>query len=319
VLYQYQEKHGYKLRNYLFGNIGLINWLTAPISSIYNSLSQTSWIMRILEMIGITKNRPLPKLAKQRFSSWFLSYKQIINPLYESKKVVLFNDTYNEFNEPHIGISAVKVLNRLGFEVIVPPWKCCGRPMISKGLLKQAKKKALTLQALLLPYAKAGLPIIGLEPSCILTIKDDFEALIGSVALEIRNVSITFDEFIHQHLDKLNDVLVNPNNQKIVVHGHCHQKSLVGMKPTFEVLKKLKHLDVKEIDSGCCGMAGSFGYEKEHYDFSMKIGNLKLFPAIKKVDDKTLILANGISCRTQILQGTGKQPKHLAEILFEQF
>lgn len=318
VLYQYQEEHGYFFRNRLFGNIGLINRLTAFFPKLFN-FTRTSWIVKeLLDAVGISKKRDLPKLGEIRFSNWFKTYKQIIDAK-EIKQVVLFNDTFNEFNEPQIGIKAVKVLNHLGFEVIVPPWQCCGRPMISKGLLKQAKKKAFNLNTLLLPYAKAGIPIIGLEPSCILTIKDDFESLIGKQALEIINAATTFDEFIHQHLHNHQDKVGFQKNQNIQVHGHCHQKSLVGMKPTLEVLNKFKHLNVNLIDSGCCGMAGSFGYEKEHVEFSMKIGGLKLFPAISKENRDTLILANGTSCRAQILQGTGRIAKHMAEILFEQF
>jgi len=317
VLYQYQERQGYFFRNHLFGQIGLINQVSSYFPSIFNAFRK-SWIVKqLLGFVGISKTRDLPEIALQCFSSWFKNYSQIISTK-ETKKVVLFNDTYNEFNEPIIGIKAVKVLNHLGYEVIVPPWSCCGRPMISKGLLKQARSKALKLQEILLPYAKLKYPIIGLEPSCILTIKDDFEALTRNNLSEIVKSATTFDEFIHQHFQKNDFIVLDKIKQKIEVHGHCHQKSLVGMKPTVERLKKL-NLDVNIIDSGCCGMAGSFGYEKEHADFSMKIGNLKLFPAIRKADEKSLILANGVSCRTQIKDGTGRTAKHMAEILFEQF
>jgi FAD/FMN-containing dehydrogenase/Fe-S oxidoreductase len=318
VLFQRQEEHGYLFRNYLFGYIGFINSLTMPFAKIFNSISDSSIFKQLLAMVGITKKRNLPKLADKSFSSWFKNYTQNVQETSEKKQVVLFNDTFNEFNEPFIGISAVKVLNFLGFHVVVPPWSCCGRPMISKGLLRQAKEKALNLQKILLPYANANIPIIGLEPSCILTIKDDFEGLMGNDANEIIKASITFDEFIYQHLQKEEDKNLKQMKQTIWVHGHCHQKSLVGMKPTLEILKMVG-ADIREIDSGCCGMAGSFGYEKEHYDFSMKIGNLKLFPAILQTKNEDYILANGISCRSQILHGTKIRAKHLAEILRENF
>jgi FAD/FMN-containing dehydrogenase/Fe-S oxidoreductase len=318
VLFQYQEAKGYFFRNLLFGNIGLINRLSMPFSRVFNFISKGFLFKTMLKWVGITTHRDLPTLTPQRFSKWFKSYAQVVNGLDSKKQVVLFNDTYNEFNEPFIGISAVKVLNHLGFHVVVPDWSCCGRPMISKGLLKQAKDKALKVLNLLAPYANAGLPIVGLEPSCILTIIDDFEGLIGSDAKKIINASVTFDEFVYNHLVKNPGIAINLSKKTVYVHGHCHQKSLVGMKPTLEVLKMLGS-DVKEIDSGCCGMAGSFGYEKEHYNFSMEIGNLKLFPALRKAQVEDTILANGISCRSQISHGTKRQAKHLAEILNEHF
>lgn len=318
VLFQYQEKHGYSFRNKLFANISSTNKFTSLFPGFFNFITKSKLFKMLLDRIGIAKTRDLPNLAKQRFSEWFKNYNQIIDLKDDTKKVVLFNDTYNEFNEPNIGISAVKVLNRLGFEVIVPPWECCGKPMISKGLLKQAKLKASKLVSLLSPFAEAKIPIIGLEPSCLFAIKDDFEGLLGSDVHKIIAVATTFDEFMALHMKEI-DEPSSKTIQKILVHGHCHQKSLVGMKPTLDALKKIKSAQVKEIDSGCCGMAGSFGYEKEHYAFSMKIGNLKLFPAVRLAEDDTAIVANGVSCRAQILQGTGKSAKHLAEVLCEQF
>ncbi len=308
VLYQTIQKNGAPLRSYLFGHIALINKLNSKFGSLFNYIIETRIFKNILEKVGITKERPLPKLCKERFSVWFKRYKQ---PKGLHKKIVLFNDTYNEFNEPHIGISAVKVLNHLGFEVIVQAFECCGRPMISKGLLAQAKAQAQKVYDRLLTFAKADIPIIGLEPSCILTIKDDFESLIGSKAAELVKMCMTFDEFIYKHPENLEKI---QRSKKVLVHGHCHQKSLVGMKPTMGVLKHFG-FDASEIDSGCCGMAGSFGYEKEHYAFSMKIANLKLFPSLEKAEDQTIIMANGISCRSQIAHGTNKKAMHLAEIL----
>jgi FAD/FMN-containing dehydrogenase/Fe-S oxidoreductase len=312
VLYQYQEKHGYSFRSRLFGNISRLNSFMGPMSGFFNFFNDTYPVKWVLEWVGIAKERNLPRLSKQRFSAWFKNYKQKING--EKKQVVLFNDTYNEFNEPHIGMSAVKVLNHLGFEVIVPSFTCCGKPMISKGLLKEAKSLASKLLDQLAPFAEANIPIIGLEPSFLFAIKDDFQGLLGSEIKKITSHLTTFDEFMALHLPKSESL-----PKTVLVHGHCHQKASIGTKPTLEALKKFKSLDVKEIDSGCCGMAGSFGYEKEHYALSMKIGGLKLFPAVLAAGDDTVIVANGTSCRSQILQGTKRHAKHLAEALCENF
>lgn len=319
-LYHYQEKHGYSLRNRLFGHIGTLNWLASPFASLFNKFVGFRFSKFLLEKIGITSERHLPTLAPQRFSAWFKNFQQ---PLEKKGKVVLFIDTYTEFNNPHIGKAAVKVLNALGYHVIAPTWQCCGRPLISKGMLKQARKKAATLLQTLSYYAQNNIQIIGLEPSCILTIKDDFQDLISKNFAEkelihkIIEQSLTFDEFLNNHLkDGLFPIALKYQKRMVKLHGHCHQKSLIGNLPTLNVLKSVPGFQVEEINSGCCGLAGSFGYEKEHYEISMRIGELKLFPSIQSAASNALIVANGISCRTQIKHGTKKEAKHLAEIIF---
>jgi len=312
-LYQYQKKHGYTLRTRVFGNIATFNKLTSPFAAIWNHVPL---VKQMQSLLGISPKRELPKLAKERFSKWWKKQKRSgpINP----KKVVLLNDTFNEYNTPEIGQDAVQVLSALGYDIIVPPWCCCGRPLISKGMLEQAQKKAKALIELLYPYATSGIPIVGLEPSCILTVIDDFEGLATDKkkAQVVSQACTTFDEFIHRHLqDGLLPISLKKQNRLVKAHGHCHQKALVGMRPTLEVLRGVPGFEVSEIPSGCCGMAGSFGYEKEHYDLSMKIGELKLFPGIRGTAPDTLIVANGFSCRSQITHGTGKNAYHLASIL----
>jgi len=315
-LYQYQEAHGYPLRSRLFGYIGRINQLLSPFAGVFNTLSATRFGKKIQQWCGIAPERSLPRLAKERFSSWFAAYKQ---PEEAKTPVVLFNDTFNEFNHPEIGQAAVKILNLLGFRVIVPTWHCCGRPLISKGMLKQAKKQAQSLVESLFFYADQEIPIIGLEPSCLLTLKDDFHDLINSSALEkVSGKCLTFDEFLAQLVSKgLFNLPFSKSARIVKVHGHCHQKALVGMSPTLSVLRAVPGFEVSEIPSGCCGMAGSFGYEKEHYDFSMKIGNAALFPAVNAAPEDALIVADGTSCRSQIADGTHRKAKHLAEALYD--
>lgn len=316
-LYQYQETHGYSLRSRLFGHIGKVNRFLSPFAKVFNWLGSTLLAKQIQQWAGIAPARTLPRLASERFSKWFMHYKQ---PETATKPVVLFNDTFNEFNHPEIGQAAVKVLNHLGYQVILPPWKCCGRPLLSKGMLKQAKEGAEQLIDTLHPYAAQGIPIIGLEPSCLLAIRDDFSDMIKGESLEvIQSHCLTFDEFLAKLIDKGEFVLPFTNETlQVKVHGHCHQKALVGTKHILRILRSIPGLEVSEISSGCCGMAGSFGYEAEHYDFSMKIGGLVLFPAIEVSPNDTVIIADGTSCRSQIADGTERKAKHLAEFLNEQ-
>lgn len=314
VLFRHQEKHGYSIRNRLFAHIGDFYSWVSPIASVANFLMNNNLSKK---MIGVTTERPLPLITSETFSSWFNQYTQPkLTP-----QVVLFNDTYNEFQCPEIGKAAVEVLNKLGFSVISPPWQCCGRPMISKGLLRQARNKSELLIKTLLPFAKKGIPIVGLEPSCILTFRDEFLSLVGhknSDAQLISKHTKTIDEFFNELIkQKKWNLPFKKTITSVKLHGHCHQKALVGTKPTIDVLQALPGIKVTEIPSGCCGMAGSFGYEKEHYDFSMEIGNLKLFPAIENTSPETLIVADGISCRSQIAHGTQRQSYHLVELVKE--
>jgi len=189
-----------------------------------------------------------------------------------------------EHNQPEIGLAAVKVLRKLGYEIIIPARCCCGRPQISKGLLQQARQKAVLVIKTLLPYASEKIPIIGLEPSCILTIKDDYPDLIpGTDSETVAAMCMTIDEFLNSLVNKGEfNLNFKEGERKILFHGHCFQKALTGTQATMNVLKSLPSAEVEEIDSGCCGMAGSFGYEKEHYKFSMKVGEARLFPKVRK-------------------------------------
>lgn len=301
VLYQYQEKHGYSFRNRIFASLSTLNYINSFFPAIYNGLIQSKFIKKIF---GIAEERNLPRLAKKRFS------KMDTNSSGQNP-VVLFSDTYTEFHFPEIGESAKSVLEKLGYSVIVPSWECCGRPLISKGFLKKAKSRAEKVIETLYPYA--DYPIIVLEPSCLSALQDDYQGLLGYGHEKLQKViksAVSFDVFIDGKLPKK----VELPGDKVQLHGHCHQKALQGTEHAQRVLKALG-CDVVEIPSGCCGMAGSFGYEKEHYDFSMKIGELQLFPAIRSGREIKWIIANGVSCRTQIHDGTDRKALHLAELV----
>lgn len=305
ALYQHQEKKGYSFRSRLFANIGLLQSYTP---SIFFSL-----IKPFLKVIGVHKKRALPHITSKRFSSLV---KKTTQPE-SSKKIVLFSDTFTEFNTPAIGKKTLQILNHLDYEVIVPKWQCCGRTYFSKGFLKQAKSHAEALVELLYPFAAAKLPIIVLEPSCLSMLKDDYKGLLLEDAkLDCIAAAVTsIEDLLSNELQEVPHPLDSP----ILVHGHCHQKALYGIDSTLKLLQKLTTGTVSEIPSGCCGLAGSFGYEKEHYDLSMKIGDLVLFPAIQNMCEDSIIVTSGTSCRSQILHGTDTKAHHPIEIVHRAF
>lgn len=312
-LYHYYQNNGLSFREWLMSELASLFKWGYPFAPIFNGCQEKPWFKTLQNYFGIAPERSFPSYAKLRFSKWFETHVKGKQP--KGKRVVLFNDTYNEFHSPEIGKSAVQILHTLGYEVIVPPWQCCGRPLISKGRLKEAEYQAKKLCQTLAPFAKAGVPIIGLEPSCILTIIDEYRDFRHLYASAIIEQCQTLDTFLAEHLE--NGRLPLPLKEMytpVKVHGHCHAKAIVGMKPTLDVLHGTG-FNVEEIPSGCCGMAGSFGYEKEHYELSIKIGELSLLPEVRATSKDTLIIASGLSCRTQISDGTGRTAIHLAEAI----
>jgi len=317
-LFQHQEKYGYSLRSRLFGHIGTFYRVAAPFAWLSNWVASTRGAKKLLSWLGIAPERSLPEMARKRFSDWFgrQQQKSASNP--DAKAVILFNDTYTEFNQPEIGKAAFKVLDSLGYRIIVPKWACCGKPLISKGILKSARSHAINVIEKLAPFAKLQIPIIGLEPSCLFAIKDDYQSLVPAsmqvLASDISRLCVTFDSFIENHIQNGDlDLISTPQN--IIVHGHCHQKAAKDMQGALSALNAMPGCTASLIDAGCCGMAGSFGYETEHYAISMKIANLKLLPAIADAKPETLVVANGISCRSQITHASTCRPLHIAEAI----
>ncbi len=307
ALYHHHKRKGYRLRSILFAHIGEMSRFSAKIPRLINFLSRLKFIKWLG---GIAGERTLPGIAPQKFSDWFASYNQPENC---ERQVALFNDTFTEFNHPEVGIAAVKVLNAMGYRVELPEWSCCGRPLISKGMLQKAKKKAEKLIRTLLPYADQGVPIIILEPSCRSVFLDELMALVPSdKAKKLSEGCTGFDRFLEK---RIAEIPFKKMPCTIKLHGHCHQKALEGTGSAINVLSAIPGAVVSEIPSGCCGMAGSFGYEKEHYELSMKIGRLKLFQAVKESKKNTFVIASGTSCRAQILHGTGINARHLAEMI----
>ncbi len=321
-LTHYYEKHRIPLRVRLFADIAFWSHLGSGLFAPLSNWSLKNGLIRwgLEKFMGISRRRQLPEFAPVPFTLWF-KHRQKENgqPASSSrKKVVLFNDTFNTYNYPNTAIAATELLEAAGFEVILPGHKCCGRPMISKGLVKPARRLARDTIERLAPLARQGLPIIGLEPSCILSIRDEYFALLPDeprVKL-VAEQCYTFEEFIAKLADDGElELSFTDEPRQILLHGHCHQKSLVGTEPSKRSLTLPAGYSVTEVDSGCCGMAGSFGYETEHYDISMAMAERRLLPAVREQDEDTIIVAAGVSCRQQIKHGTGQEALHPAELL----
>jgi len=314
----YNKRHGVPLRSRVLANIASINrWgaLIAPIANLGTGNPLTRWLLH--RFLGIHKKRRLPSLARTTFPNWFNKRgKASTRPAAVRGQVVLFHDTFMDYNEPQVGRAAVELLEAAGYEVVLADKVCCGRPMISKGLLEQARENARTNVERLYPYAEVGVPIIGCEPSCLLTLKDEYPDLVRSPeARVVANSSYLFEEFLTKlHDDGQLDLTFKETRDKVLLHGHCHQKALVGSAVSAAALRLIPGLEVEEIDSGCCGMAGAFGYEREHYDMSMAIGEQRLFPAVRNAPEARIAIT-GFSCRHQVRDGTGRQAEHVVEIL----
>lgn len=313
-LARYHEANGYPLRARLFGDIHRLNRLGARLAPVSTWVAQSAPARWMLERFaGIDRRRPLPPFAHPTFDAWWRQHSAAEAP----RRVVLFADTFMRYNCPEIGRAAVQVLERLGYQVLVPSVTCCGRPMISKGLLGAAKEHAQANLKQLLPFAQAGVSIVGCEPSCLLTFRDEVPDLFpGAEAALLAEHTFLIDEFLFRHIQDHGwpGPPSGAAKRKVLLHGHCHQKAIVGTRSAAGVLRAAGY-EVEEVDSGCCGMAGSFGFEREHYDLSMAIGERRLLPAVRRVSPETEVVAMGVSCRQQIAHGTGRRGKHLVEVL----
>ena len=320
-LAHYYRANPVPLRSRLFAAIGALSEIgSGALAPLVNGIIRnplTRWGMD--KFLGIERRRQMPAFARTPFTAWFK--KRASNPSADlrRKPVVLFSDTFNTYNYPQVAIAATEVLEAAGFRVILPGAHNCGRPMISKGLVKQAKKTAARTVAALIPYAKENIPIVGLEPSSVSAITDDYLFLLpgNKDARRVAQMTLTFEEFIAQQSEDPDFHLpLDPAaSRKFLLHGHCHQKALIGTDPALKLLRLLSP-DVDEIeDAGCCGMAGSFGYEKEHYELSLKMAERKLAPAVRAVADDVTLVAAGVSCRQQITHTTGRVALHPAQVL----
>jgi len=223
------------------------------------------------------------------------------------------------YNYPQIGRATTELLERLGFEVVLVPKACCGRPMISKGLVAEARACASKNVEVLKPHVDGGIPVLGCEPSCLLTLRDEYPDLLqGEAVQKLAQSSFLIEEFL-DHLRESGKLTLKPasTGRTLLLHGHCHQKAHIGTGALNRCLQRLGGFEVVEVDSGCCGMAGSFGFEAEHYELSMEIGQRRLFKAVENARLEVEVIASGVSCRQQIEHGTGRRARHPVELLNE--
>lgn len=318
-LYHYYEKHGLPLRNILFGHIRLLNRLGSATAPLSNGLARSPLARAVQSRLGIAPQRSLPPFAEESFIAWFKQHTPHPHAG-QAGHVVLFPDTFTLYNYPAIGIAATKVIEAAGYRVLLPDkLHCCGRPMISKGMLPAAKETLAANVEQLLPFAAMGLPIIGMEPSCLLTFRDEGPDLLQRE--EARRVAAQvylLDEWLMQRhaAGELTRLRWRGETRRILFHGHCHHKAS-GIQSAVAALNLPPGYQATLINAGCCGMAGSFGFESEHYGLSETIGNDRLFPTLRAHPDAD-IAVTGVSCRQQIEQFTGRAPRHLAEWLAEE-
>ncbi len=317
-LQMYREKNGTTLRDrFVSRSTDMAGWIAGWKAPLVNRVQKSRIFRSAMERVaGIDKRRILPSYANKAFQKWFDG--RSVPDGRPAKKVVLFDDTYMNFHEPRVGISAVELLESCGYEVILARAGCCQRPNISHGFLTKAKIKGEKTLRNLRKFIDEGLQIVVCEPGCASALTDDLPDLIEDEELgqSIRENVMMIDVFLEKEIKEGNiQSQFTCGFSKLMIHGHCHQKSLYGITAMENVLGRIEGLEVKVIDSGCCGMAGSFGYEKEHYDLSMKIGEDRLFPAIRNMDKGTGLVACGFSCRHQIADATGVKAMHWVETL----
>ena len=310
-LSHYYEKSRRPIQAYTMGMIHRWARLAAYAPRLVNFITRMPLLRDgIKKIAGIAKERTIPRFATHTFRQWFArrKTKSSANP-----RVILWPDTFNNHFHPETAIAAVEVLEAAGYKVELPRGHlCCGRPLYDFGLLNQAKTQLIEIMETLRQDIEAGVPIVGLEPSCVAVFRDELLNLFPHdvLAQKLSKQVFLFSEFIVGQTN----LEIKPLNRNAVVHGHCHHKAVLGMNSESQLMKKLG-LDIKTPESGCCGMSGSFGFKPEHYDLSMKIGEKSLLPYVRDAEKETLVIADGYSCREQIGHGTGKRVLHIAEVV----
>jgi len=323
-LAHYYAAHGLPMRARIFGQVAAMGPLAcaiAPLSNWALRAGPARWLLQ--RWLGIDARRRLPAFSRQRFTRWFRARtphpRRAPNSgrgLPARGRVVLLVDTFTEFYYPSIGRAAVNLLEAAGCDVILASTGCCGRPMISNGMLRQAQQLARTNIERLQGLAEEGTPIVGLEPSCVVTLKDEYPDLVpGAAAEAVARQTFMIEEFLQLLRERGVDLPLARREYRLLLHGHCHQKAMVGTAPSLSALRSIPGAVVQEVDSGCCGMAGSFGFEAEHYETSLAMGRRVLFGAVREFPADGIIVAAGASCRQQIFHGTGRRALHLVEVL----
>lgn len=316
-LYQYQKANGFSLRNKIFAYNSKLNQLGSVAPSITNFVVNLPFVKSLM---GIAPKREVPLLAKMTLRKWIEKNKskQLANS-FTNGKLYLFCDEFTNYYDVSVGIDAYELLTNLGYEVLVIDHEESGRAFISKGFLEEAKVVANKNVTIFADIISENCPLVGIEPSAILTFRDEYIRLADAKekAEKLAQNVFTIEEFFKKEItnEKIHSGQFSDVAKTIKIHGHCHQKSLSSVEATFAMLNLPKNSSVTIYNSGCCGMAGSFGYEKEHYDISMQMGEDTLFPKIRATDSTVSISASGTSCRHQIFDGTSRKALHPVTIL----
>src|SRR5688500_18846830 len=336
-LQHYYDANGVPFRSRLIANFNASAKLGAIAPGIYNFVMTNKPVSKLVKRIsGFAVDRSMPTLYKTTLKSWYKRHKRTqaashklqedthnYKPQTTNHNLYLFCDEFTNYNDTEIGIKAILLLEKMGYEVIIPKHEESGRAWLSKGLVRAAKKIANKNIALLSPHISENTPLIGIEPSAILTFRDEYVDLADDdqfeTAKKLAANVYTIDEFIAAEIDKGNikNEQFSKEKKLVKLHGHCQQKALSSVAPSVTLLSLPENYSVSTIPSGCCGMAGSFGYEKEHYDVSQQIGELVLFPAVRQQPEDVIIAAPGTSCRHQIKDGTGRKSLHPVEVLYD--
>jgi FAD/FMN-containing dehydrogenase/Fe-S oxidoreductase len=317
---------GSPLRSKLVANIASLYRFGSVFPGLFNFILHNSVTSSLLKsMTGFAPKRIIPGLGKTTLRHWCRKNltalnDQLLNP---KGSLYFFVDEFTNYNDTEIGIKAIRLLNHLGYRILIVDHAVSGRTFLSKGYLRKAAKIAARNVTIFQSLVDESHPLIGIEPSAILTFRDEYPDLLRGeekiAAQKLAKNSLMIDEFLVREKEKgnISEEYFTRKELAIKLHGHCQQKAIASTLPTKKMLSLPGNYHVQEVPSGCCGMAGSFGYEKEHYDLSMKIGKLVLFPELLKLKEDVVVAAPGTSCRHHILDGTGKKAVHPIEILFD--
>ncbi|MBN2862977.1 MAG: FAD-binding oxidoreductase, partial [Bacteroidales bacterium] len=317
------DKHGIPLRTLLIAYIAKINKLGSFVPSFFNFCIQNKFISGVVKkVIGFAPQRSIPSLYKTTLRKWVRKNLESVNPEKPQGTVCLFVDEFSDFNDTETGIAAIRLLTSAGYKIITVNHCVSARTFISKGLIRKAKKIVRKNIIALSGTISSDIPLVGIEPSAILGFRDEYPDLAGDdlkeVARKIAENSYMIDEFIAREYrsGKIDRGLFTDDSREILLHAHCQQKAIASSESSIEMLSIPANYKVKEIPSGCCGMAGSFGYEKEHFELSNEIGELVLFPEVRGAGEDVIIAAPGTSCRSHIKEGTGRTALHPVEIMY---
>ena len=323
-LQHWNDVHGISLRTWFIAHITSINKLGSLFPYLFNASVRSEVIGgTVKRLTGIAKGRSIPTLYRITLTKWLRKNLAKINPTDPISEVCLFIDEFTRYNDVETGIKAVKLLTSLNYRVLVMGHDISGRTFISKGLLRKSASIAARNIEMLYPCVERGISVIGIEPSAILSFRDEYPDLVKGgtkeKSLKLAASVFTIDEFLADEFraGRITSVSFTSDNEEVLVHVHCQQKAICGSSPTIEALSIPSGYNVREIPSGCCGMAGSFGYEKEHYDLANNIGELVLFPGIRDAKEGVIISAPGTSCRHHIKDGTGARSIHPVEVLYD--